>query len=141
MGERESDPREGWIRLMKALDKLDKHLDDESRALEAGELRRLRPLREKGGRLFREACRLKGLCDGMPVTAGEGRAFQDALSQRTRRIRIKLVRTLQRAHGQRDALQVKVRTVRVGKNKMLPGYFHSGPSEQGYFIDRRVGTR
>lgn len=139
MKERENDPREGWIRLMKALDRLDKHLEEEGRALETRELLRLKALRDKGKRLFDEAVRFKRLCGSAPLPAGEGKAFQDALSQRERRLRLKMLRTLQRAQGLRDEMQASIRTVRIGKNKMLHGYFRSGPSEQGYFIDRRVG--
>lgn len=139
MNQRESDPREGWIRLMKAMDRLDRHLEEEGRVLETGDFRRLMPLRKKGKRLFDEALGFIGVCEDAPLPAEEFVAFQDALSKREKRIRMKMLRTLQRAQGLRDEMQMGVRTVRIGKTKMLQGYFRSGPSEHGYFIDRRIG--
>ncbi len=137
--EREPDSREGWIRLHKVLDRLDKHLDEEYSVLEIGEMRRLEQLRKKGKRLFEEACQQKRMCNDIRLPEAEIRAFAETLKQKTRRIRIKILRNAQRAKGIRLEAQASIKSLRV-KSKVINGYFRQGPSVKGYFIDRQIGA-
>lgn len=139
-GQRQLDPREGWIRLHKMLDRFEKQLDEEKAFLEAGDIRRLALLQDKRTRLLDEIRRLKRICSEAVLSESDRRSFWEMLKQKERRIRIKILRNVHQANTVRRDAQGRIRSIRVGKRKVLQGYFGHGASEQGYFIDRQIGA-
>ena len=137
----ERDFRIEWIQLLNVLDAIDRNLERQSEVLALDEPDKMERLQRKSEDLLEEACVLRQCCEIPDAFADILAPFAHEVIERSEKIKARMFLNLRSATGIQTDLRSKIRSIHIGRTKVLRGYFTQQPSEYGYYIDKRVGGK